>query len=257
MVEMIRERQAAVEKMEQHDLFSSLLKANDHDLGLETLSENEIISNIYVFLVAGHETTAHSLGFAFALLALYPDEQEKVLEQIKSVTKGRVPTYEEMPLLTYSTAVVYEALRMFPPVTGVPKVAAEDTSIVTCNIRGEKKAIPILKGTDIVLDVVGTHYNPRYWDDPLTFNPSRFLQDWPRDAFMPFSAGARACIGRKFAETEGTAVLTMLISQYKVTITEEPQFANETFEEKRSRIISARVGLTLTPVRIPLTFTRR
>jgi len=191
------------------------------------------------------------------LLALHPDEQEKVFEQIKSVTKGRVPTYEEMSLLTYSLAVFNETLRMFPPVTGIPKVAAEDTSIVASNIRGEKKTIPILKGTNIVIDTCGIHYNPRYWDDPLTFKPSRFLKDWPRDAFLPFSAGARACIGRKFFETEGIAVLAMLVSQYKIAIEEEPQFAGETFEERKSRILSVHAGLTLTPVSVPLTLTRR
>lgn len=257
MVEMIRERQAVGEKTERHDLFSSLLEANDHDLDLETLSENEIISNIYIFLVAGHETTGHTLGFAFAMLALYPDEQEKVFEQIKSVTKGRIPTYEEMPLLTYAAAVLYETLRMYPPATGIPKITAEDTSIVAGNIRGEKKAIPILKGTNIFINIIGTHYNPRYWDDPHTFNPSRFLKDWPRDAFVPFSAGARACIGRKFAETEGTAVLAMLVSQYKITIKEEPQFAGETFEERKTRILTTSQSLTLTPSRVPLTLTRR
>jgi len=221
------------------------------------LSEDEIISNIYVFLVAGHETTAHSLGFAFALLALYPDEQETVFDQIKTVTKGRVPTYEEMPLLTYAAAVFNETLRMFPPVTGIPKIAAEDTNIIASNIRGEKKLIPVLKGTNIVIDTSGIHYNPRYWDDPHTFNPSRFLKDWPRDAFLPFSAGARACIGRKFFETEGIAVLSMLVSRYKITIKEEPQFAGETFEERKLRILSVRAGLTLTPIRVPLILTRR
>jgi len=88
MGEMIRERQAVVDKVERHDLFSSLLKANDYDLDVETLTENEIISNIYVFLVAGHETTAHTLAFAFALLALYPDEQEKIFEQVSRLPKG-------------------------------------------------------------------------------------------------------------------------------------------------------------------------
>ena len=104
--------------------------------------------------------------------------------------------------------------RLTPQATGIPKVAAEDTSIVAGNDRGEKKAIPILKGTGIFIDIIGTHYNrtylvfslmfglyknftkqnifsARYWDDPHTFKPSRFLKDWPRDAFVPFSAGER------------------------------------------------------------------
>ncbi|KAF8811211.1 cytochrome P450 [Phlegmacium glaucopus] len=257
VAEMIRERESAVEKTERHDLFSSLLQANDDDFGLPTLSENELIANIYIFLVAGHETTAHTLCFAFALLALYPDEQEKLFEHINSVTNGRLPTYAEMPLLTRSTAVINETLRMFPPVLGIPKVSAEDTGLMTSNIHGERTTVPVPKGTRIIIDTPGIHYNPRYWKDPHTFNPSRFLTDWPRDAFLPFSSGARACIGRKFAETEGIAALTMLVSQFKITIKEEPQFAAETFEQRKARLLSARAGLTLTPVRVPLVFTRR
>ena len=108
-------------------------------------------------------------------------------------------------------------LTITPQVPGTPKVAAEDTTIVAGNIRGEKKVIPILKGTNIFIDPLGTHYNrkylvfswclvhilmmkcsslqntfsARYWNDPHTFNPSRFLKDWPRDAFLPFSAGKK------------------------------------------------------------------
>ena len=102
---------------------------------------------------------------------------------------------------------------------GIPKAAAEDTSLVTSNIHGEKTTVPVPKGTDIVIDTPGIHYNrtymvvfispdvqliffflsqknktlsARYWKDPHTFIPSRFLAaDWPRDAFMPFSSGER------------------------------------------------------------------
>ncbi|KAF8801162.1 cytochrome P450 [Phlegmacium glaucopus] len=256
--EMIRERELAVEKSERNDLLSNLLEANDHDAGLVALTESEIISNIYIFLLAGHETTANTLCFAFALLALYPDEQEKLFEHINSVTKGRLPVcYAEMPLLTQSMAVFNEVLRMFPPVLAIPKVSAEDTSLATTNIHGEKTIVPVPKGTGIVIDTPGIHYNPRYWKDPNTFNPSRFLTDWPRDAFMPFSAGAHACIGRKFAETEAIAVISTLVSQFKITIKEEPQFVAETFEQRKTRILSGRLGLTLAPARVPLTFTRR
>ncbi|KAF8801152.1 cytochrome P450 [Phlegmacium glaucopus] len=255
--EMIRERELAVEKSERNDLLSNFLEANDHDAGLVALTDSEIISNIYIFLLAGHETTANTLCFAFALLALYPDEQEKLFEHINSVTKGRLPTYAEMPLLTQSMAVFNEVLRMFPPALAIPKVSAEDTSLATTNIHGEKTIVPVPKGTGIVIDTPGIHYNPRYWKDPNTFNPSRFLTDWPRDAFMPFSAGAHACIGRKFAETEAIAVLSTLVSQFKINIKEEPQFAAETFEQRKTRILAERLGLALAPARVPLTFTRR
>ncbi|KAF9465029.1 cytochrome P450 [Collybia nuda] len=257
MSEMIRDRQASKKEI-RYDLFSSLLAANNEDSDEAKLTESELIGNIFIFLVAGHETTAHTLCFTFALLALHQDEQETLHQHIKMVlSDGRTPTYEDMNLLTQSMAVFYETLRMYPPVTGIPKESAEDTSLMATNAQGEKKAVPIPTGTNIVIDVPGLHYNPRYWEDPETFKPARFLQEWPRDAFLPFSAGARACLGRKFFETEGIAILTMLISRYKVEVKEEPQFSGETFQARRDRILSSKPGLTLTPVRVPLVFKLR
>ena len=98
---------------------------------------------------------------------------------------------------------------------GIPKVAAEDTTLVATNSQGERKTIPVEKGTFVLFNPSGLHYNrkvyiscwvtllnilhylARYWEDPHSFKPDRFLKDWPRDAFLSFSAGARACLGRK------------------------------------------------------------
>ena len=85
----------------------------------------------------------------------------------------------------------------------------------------------------------------RYWDDPEAFKPERFLGNYPRDAFIPFSGGPRGCIGRGFAETEAVAVLSMIISQYKVEVQEEPQFAGETFEQRRARLLETNITLTI------------
>ncbi|KAG5648537.1 hypothetical protein DXG03_003148 [Asterophora parasitica] len=147
---------------------------------------------------------------------------------------------------SHSSSVFNETLRLFPPVTGIPKESAEDTTLTTTDAQGNKTVVVVPKGVDITIDVPGLHYNPRYWEDPHSFKPSRFLGEWPRDAFLPFSAGARACLGRKFFETEGIAILTLLVSRYKIEIKEEPQFAGETFEEKKARILSAKPGITLT-----------
>ena len=75
--------------------------------------------------------------------------------------------------------------------------------------------------------------------------PERFLRDYPRDAFLPFSGGPRGCIGRGFGETEGVAVLTMIISRYKVTVREEPQFAGESFAQRRARLLKSKLSVTL------------
>ncbi|EEB91000.1 hypothetical protein MPER_10717, partial [Moniliophthora perniciosa FA553] len=137
-------------------------------------------------------------------------------------------TYEEMPLFTQSMAVFYETLRLFPPGNGVPKVSVEDTTLVTeSTVTGETRIIPVPRGTVININIVGLHYNPRYWEDPEEFKPSRFRGEWPRDAFLPFSSGARSCIGRK------------------IELKDEPEFAGETLAQKKARIFAIGSGLTL------------
>lgn len=125
-------------------------------------------------------------------------------------------------------------------------------------------SIPVPAGSDILLDVAGIHYNrtssvvlifvrqfhltgtsARYWDDPYAFKPSRFLEDWPRDAFLAFSGGPRACIGRRFAEIEAMATMIMLVSRYSIEVMPEAQYAAETPEARRERILGADVRITL------------
>ncbi|KAJ6462196.1 cytochrome P450 [Mycena sanguinolenta] len=248
MFDMIKARRESDKKEERYDLFSQLLDASQEGTedGGAQMSDRELVGNIFIFLLA---TTAHTLCFTFAILALYPEEQDRLYQEIKSLMPdpNRLPTYDEMNSFKYSMAVFYETLRMFPPVNGIPKMSAEDTSIVVSNSDGATTAIPCPTGTNITIHLPGLHYNPRYWG---SFKPERFLGDWPREAFLPFSAGT-------FFETEGIAILTMLMSQYKVTVKEEPQFAGETFEERKTRVLNSNPGLTMTPIRVPLTFTRR
>ncbi|OJA17864.1 hypothetical protein AZE42_05910 [Rhizopogon vesiculosus] len=116
-LQMIQERKGSQLKEDDEDLFSILLAANsDENLlkGEVKLNDSELISNIFILMVAGHETTGHSLAFALALLALYPDKQEELYQHIKR-------TYDDMPSLSYSSAVFNETLRMFPPCTKVER----------------------------------------------------------------------------------------------------------------------------------------
>jgi len=135
-----------------------------------------------------------------ALLALYPDEQERAYQEIKkALPDSRTPTISDLPKLSFVEAVIYEALRMFPPASVVPKMSAEDTTLPTTNNAGENFTVAIPKGSLIYIHIAGLHYNPKYWKDPEVFNPSRFLGDWPRDAFLAFSGGVRSCLGRQSA----------------------------------------------------------
>jgi len=263
MLEMIEGRKNANVKEERFDLLNSLLDANmtagRNGLGDDAkLTEDEVLGNIFIFLLAGHETSAHVLCFALGLLALHPEEQERVHQEIlTAVPENRDPAFQDLRSLPYVQCVLNETLRMFPPVNIVPKQAAESCVLTTTNNSGEIITVAIPKGSYITLRIISLHYNPKYWEDPLSFKPARFNGDWPRDAFLPFGGGARSCLGRRFAELEFIVAIVMLVRRYRIIVKDEPQFAGETFEQRKERVLRAKNGLTLTPVKMPLTFVLR
>ncbi|KAG1823550.1 cytochrome P450 [Suillus subaureus] len=233
LTETIHKRQGSKDEEDNNDLLSSLSSANvDLSKGEVKLTDSELIGKLQFRAPAehGYITTAHALSFAFVLLALHPDKQEEMYQHIKHVlSDGRIPTYDDMLSLTYSSAVFNEALRMFPPVCAVLP-CAKDTTFTLTDVNGTLKTVAVPKGLDLTLD---------YWEDPFTFKRERFLSDWNRNAFLAFSGGYRGCVGRKFAETDGAAVLTILISQYITSVKDEPQFAGETYEQRKERVLDA------------------
>ncbi|KDN42030.1 hypothetical protein RSAG8_07075, partial [Rhizoctonia solani AG-8 WAC10335] len=212
--EMISSRRAAnipgsrIQAEEQHDLFNQLILAHDDT---NTLSEEELVGNMFLFLFAGHETTAHSTAFTLGLLAIYPEEQRKVVEQIQEL---------------------------------------------------QQEGHEFVRGSCVnqSINIAGVHYNPNYWDDPTDFIPARFLDpNWDRDTFIPFLAGPRACIGRRFAETTAVTVLVRLLSKYTVTVDETMfnSIEGEPIRSRRERFLGAGTRTTLTPGKFPLVFTPR
>ncbi|PVF97230.1 cytochrome P450 [Serendipita vermifera] len=257
MQEMMNER--AKNYHDHSDLFSNLMAANAKNNEGLSLTDQEVIGNIFIFLIAGHETTAHSLAFAMGLLAMYPEVQEKLYAfVVKNVSDpSGAPSYSELSSLSYVNAVFYETLRLFPPVTLIPKRSAENTTLKTVNSKGEPVVVPVPRGSFVNVITPALHRNPKYWPNPDEFMPERFLGDWPKKAFAPFSLGGRACIGRRFAEVESLVVLSMLVRNYRISIKEEPQFAGETFKQRYDRVFKVNDSLTLTPQKLPITFTRR
>ncbi|PPQ82511.1 hypothetical protein CVT25_007082 [Psilocybe cyanescens] len=215
------------------DLFNLLLEANSESTmdGSVSLTDEELLGNLFTFVLGGHEGTAYTLCFALAALAVYSEEQELVFKEVQRVlgsSDGQFPGYEDMASLRYTMAVINETLRMFPPVNVIPKYSAADTILPTRNKEGAIELIPVPQGTRVVIHTTGLHYNR-----------------------------SRSCLGRKFFETESVAALALIVSRYKITVKEEPQFSKETFEERKARIFKCRNILTLTPDRVPLVFTRR
>ncbi|KAF8597590.1 cytochrome P450 [Ceratobasidium sp. AG-I] len=257
--EMIQSRRESQDHdTQRHDLFSQLVNARD---GNETLSEDELVGNVMIFLVAGHETTGHTLAILLGLLALYPGEQEQAAQEIKNLRNGEGDlTYDDMRRLPYALAVMYETLRLYPMVTILIRDAVADTHLTFGHATDQTQVRHVPASSRAFIFMSGVHYNPSYWDDPEEFVPARFMDtNWNRDAFIPFSLGPRACIGRRFAETTVVAVLAKLLSKYSITIDESrfKSIPGESMLDRRQRFLNPTMKLALTPVPLPLVFTPR
>ncbi|KAG8735442.1 hypothetical protein FRC10_010601 [Ceratobasidium sp. 414] len=265
---------------EKHDIFNQIIHAHDDN---DMMSEDELIGwfyyivnagpvadrltkgNAFVFLIAGHETTAHSLVIALALLALYPEEQAKLAQEIQAAQPESRDfcrltvvnqTYDDMPKIPYALAVLYETLRLYPMAPVIPKYA---TTNVTLTMNAPAPHTPatinVPESAQVSILARGLHYNPQHWDDPLDFYPARFMNpDWNRDAFIPFSVGPRSCIGRRFAETTVVASLTGLLSKYSVTV-DETRFEtipSESIINRRERFFNFSYKITPSPQKVAL-----
>ncbi|MFF9343960.1 MULTISPECIES: cytochrome P450 [unclassified Streptomyces] len=189
------------------DLLSLLMRAESAEDG--AFDATELREQVLVFLLAGHETTATSLGFALHLLALHPEVQRRAHEEVDRVLAGRTPGAADLDALPYVTRVLKEAMRLFPaaPVIGRRAVAATTVGGV---------AIPA--GADVIVAPWVTHRHPAYWDDAERFDPDRFTPEAeaarPRYAWFPFGGGPRACIGQHFSMLESVIALAMILQRH-------------------------------------------
>ncbi|MFD0144781.1 MULTISPECIES: cytochrome P450 [unclassified Streptomyces] len=189
------------------DLLTLLAEAESAQDG--SFDAAELREQVLIFLLAGHETTATSLGFALHLLALHPEERKRAHEEVDRVLAGRTPAAADLDALPYLTQVLKEAMRLFPagPVIGRRAVAATE-------IDGH--TIPA--GADVVVAPWVTHRHPAYWEDPERFDPDRFTPEAeasrPRYAWFPFGGGPRACIGQHFSMLESVVALAMILQAY-------------------------------------------
>ncbi|KAJ6582916.1 cytochrome P450 [Mycena vulgaris] len=244
------------------------LDDNEGAYSHKSLTDEELFSNTFTFLLAGHETSAHSLSFAVALLALYPDVQAKIYEEALRLWPTGCPTAasnssykESMPKLPYTLATFQETIRLFPAIVRLSKVVKADANIKAHHFTTNREndidtdsitefSVPVTAGSIVMVDILGLHMNPIYWGRDVTeFKPERFVDTesyrWPRDAFIAFSAGPRNCIGQRFALTESVCLLASLIRSYKISVPENLQAA--TFEEQKRVMLDWIPGVTMTP----------
>ncbi|KAJ7634855.1 cytochrome P450 [Roridomyces roridus] len=259
MQDQIVERKAQVASGSEtsSDAFTTLVKANMNESGKYQLDDQELVGNVFVLMFAGHETTAHTLAATLCFMAIHQEIQDEVVEQINSVVGfERDPDFNDYTKLDKVLAIFYEASRMFPSGHVVMREAAEDTVLTIPNPVGEEgsKTIPIPKGSEVIVDMVGVQHNPRYFEDPHIYKPSRWY-GLPTDSelFTAFSVGPRACIGRRFATVEATCFLAHLLRDWRA----EPLLSEGETKQDWAAHMDAKISVTLGLKDIPLRLARR
>lgn len=189
------------------DLLDLLMEGEDPKTS-RTMNPSELRDNLLTFIVAGHETTALTLGWALYLCAFDPAVQEKLRAEAQSVLNGKTATYEDVKNMPYCEQVIKETLRLYPPAAFLSRTAQEDDEL--CGRKVNRK-------DTVMLPVYALHRNELLWDDPDAFDPDRFGEGatYDRFAWLPFGDGPRVCIGSHFAMVEAQIILSTLISRFK------------------------------------------
>jgi cytochrome P450 len=201
--EMIKENK----ENRNNSIISKLIDSPD------ALTERELLSNIWVFFIAGHDSTSNALVWELNSLRAYPDIQEKVYQEIiRVIGADRAPVESDLDKLEYMTAFINEVFRRH---TSVPYIR---TRVATKDVKYKDMIIP--KGSKVGINFHILHTNPLYWDDPLKFDPERFSAENRRNRnrflHIPFSAGLRQCIGNKLSMKEQKLFLTRLLQKYRI-----------------------------------------
>lgn len=209
---MIERRRKAGEVGARGDLLDVLLQASDEETG-RGMSVQQLRDEMVTVFVAGHETTAISLGWALYLLTQHREAQEMLHAEATAALGGRAPTAQDLPALPATRRVIEEALRMFPPVWVNPRQAvAED----------EVDGYRIPAGATVLMFAYATHRHPEFWSDPERFDPDRFLPEQVQArhpiAYMPFGGGNRVCIGMNFALQEMIMALAAFVQRFAVEL---------------------------------------
>lgn len=182
---------------------------------VKNLSEDEMVAQCVIFFLAGYDTTATALSFASYLLALHPEIQHKLFEELRNTVeeaKGEL-SYEAIQGMKYLDNVVAETLRMYPPVIRLERVADTDLKLADTGIT-------IPKGMIVTIPNHALQNDPQFFPNPEVFDPDRFTTEEraKRDPYLylPFGAGPRNCVGMRFALMEIKVCLVYIVANFKL-----------------------------------------
>ncbi|MEP5155675.1 cytochrome P450 [Planktotalea sp.] len=214
ITELTTQRMAQIEAGTAPDDLATNIMTRADPVTDERFTTEEMVDQVAIFFLAGHETSASALAWALYLMALYPEWQEKVANE---AIDGLSAEFSSISKLRVSRDVFRETLRLYPP---VPMMVRQNTC------PEEFRERDIKKGSQIVLSPWHLHRHERLWDNPDCFDPTRYATEngktCMRDAYIPFSAGSRVCTGAGFAMVEGVLILSMILKHYRVSLTDRP-----------------------------------
>lgn len=195
------------------DIAAAVIAASDAITGT-SFTREELIDQLGVLFLAGHETSASALTWAVFLLAMQPEWVARVRTEIAEVAGADAPIdFEVVKQLTTLRNVFRETLRLYPPITFLPRVATAPTLI------GRRK---VRRGALVMVSPWVLHRHQRYWPDPDRFDPDRFLPEREPEltpgAYIPFGQGPRVCAGAAFALTEAVLLLARLFRRYDIAV---------------------------------------
>ena len=190
------------------DIASSVIAARDEETG-EPFSREELIDQLGVFFLAGHETTASALTWAFYMLADQPHWLSRLREEIATVVGDASMSFEHTRQLPLTKAFFKETLRLYPPITFMPRVALREATVGGRRLR---------KGALVMIAPWTLQRHSKWWPDPHAFKPERFLPEQEsalvQGAYMPFGQGPHTCVGAGFAQTESVLILAEFVRRF-------------------------------------------
>jgi cytochrome P450 len=194
------------------DLVSILLQVQDESTGAH-LTDEQVRDEVIGFFIAGHETVSSCLSWTWYLLSKNPDSWRRMRDEVDEVLGGRTPSHEDVPRLEYTTRVLLESMRLYPPIFVLMRCPTEDDEVGGYHVPA---------GSNVVLCPYVTHRHTDFWDNPEGFDPDRFLPERAaglhRMAYFPFSGGPRKCIGNSFAMMQMPIVLAMVTQRFRLDL---------------------------------------
>lgn len=209
--ELVQERRDSGEKT--GDLLDMLLYSQYEDGGF--MEDEQLIDEILILFSAGHETTSNALTFAAELLSRHPVWQDRIYEETAFAKANSENLNDFLRACPITKQVLEETMRLYPPAYFIDRINIKDD---------EYEGMEIPKGSNLLFSCIEIHKHKDFWENPAAFDPTRFTDNagMKHQAYFPFGAGPRMCIGNNFAMYEMIMAVTELVEKFKITAKDTP-----------------------------------